>query len=147
MSHGREPYRRFQSSIASLPCNLLTSSASPNCSNRCAGPAGKPCVSVHISGVFCSLVSLMRTLSRSSFVAPFLPCLQAAQVRRVPHRHTHTAAAMVARDVKKVVVAVEQSEGVGARVRRSIGRPELPNLDPFLLLDEFNVRKPAGFPE
>lgn len=51
------------------------------------------------------------------------------------------------RDVTKTFVAIEQSEGVGARVRRSIGRPELPNLDPFLLLDEFNVRKPAGFPE
>lgn len=88
----------------------------------------------------------MQTLSRCSFVAPFLPRLQAAQVSRAPHRHTH-AATMVARDVKKVVVAEEQSEGVGARVRRSIGRPELPNLDPFLLLDEFSVRKPAGFPE
>ena len=30
-----------------------------------------------------------------------------------------------------------QSEGRGARVRRSIGRPELRNLDPFLMLDEF----------
>lgn len=51
------------------------------------------------------------------------------------------------RDVTKVVIAQEQSEGVGARVRRSIGRAELPNLDPFLLLDEFKVTKPAGFPE
>lgn len=54
---------------------------------------------------------------------------------------------MHARDVEKVVIAKEQSEGVGARVRRSIGRPELPNFDPFLLLDEFNVQKPAGFPK
>lgn len=51
------------------------------------------------------------------------------------------------RDVTQSFVAVEQSEGVGARVRRSIGRPELPRLDPFLLLDEFNVKKPAGFPK
>jgi len=36
---------------------------------------------------------------------------------------------------------------MGARVRRSIGRPELRNLDPFLLLDEFTVGKPAGFPD
>lgn len=54
---------------------------------------------------------------------------------------------MRARSVDKVIIAREQSEGSGARVRRSIGRPELPNLDPFLLLDEFHVRKPAGFPE
>lgn len=51
------------------------------------------------------------------------------------------------RDVERVVIAKEQSEGNGARVRRSIGRPELPQFDPFLLLDEFKVSKPAGFPE
>jgi redox-sensitive bicupin YhaK (pirin superfamily) len=31
------------------------------------------------------------------------------------------------------------------QVRRTIGRPELPNFDPFLMLDEFRVRPPAGF--
>lgn len=56
-------------------------------------------------------------------------------------------ASMAPKDVAKVVIAREQSEGVGARVRRSIGRPELQNLDPFLLLDEFHVSKPAGFPD
>ena len=37
----------------------------------------------------------------------------------------------------------------GARVRRSIGRPELRNLDPFLMLDEFagNANDGAGFPD
>ncbi|XP_060767252.1 pirin isoform X2 [Neoarius graeffei] len=54
---------------------------------------------------------------------------------------------MKIRKVSKVVLSVEQSEGVGARVRRSIGRKELRNLDPFLMLDEFCVRKPAGFPD
>ncbi|XP_006892455.1 PREDICTED: pirin [Elephantulus edwardii] len=51
---------------------------------------------------------------------------------------------------KKVTLSVpsrEQSEGVGARVHRSIGRPELKTLDPFLLLDEFKGAKPAGFPD
>ncbi|XP_005111034.1 pirin [Aplysia californica] len=43
--------------------------------------------------------------------------------------------------------SVEQDEGVGARVRRSIGRPELRNFDPFLMLDEFRVSPPAGFPD
>ncbi|KAL4656894.1 pirin [Arapaima gigas] len=51
------------------------------------------------------------------------------------------------RSVSKTVLSVEQSEGVGAQVRRSIGRKELRNLDPFLLLDEFKVSKPAGFPD
>nr|XP_060477068.1 uncharacterized protein LOC132670663 [Panthera onca] len=51
---------------------------------------------------------------------------------------------------KKVTLSMlsrEQSEGVGARVRRSIGRPELKNLDPFLLFDEFKGGRPGGFPD
>nr|XP_057945644.1 pirin isoform X2 [Doryrhamphus excisus]XP_057945645.1 pirin isoform X2 [Doryrhamphus excisus] len=54
---------------------------------------------------------------------------------------------MNVRKVEKAVLSVEQSEGVGARVRRSIGRKELQTLDPFLMLDEFRVSKPAGFPD
>ncbi|NP_001079619.1 pirin L homeolog isoform X1 [Xenopus laevis] len=54
---------------------------------------------------------------------------------------------MSIRKVIKTVLSVEQSEGVGARVRRSIGRVELKNLDPFLMLDEFKGGKPAGFPD
>ena len=46
--------------------------------------------------------------------------------------------------MKQKVHSVEQSEGVGARVRRSIGRSELRNFDPFLLLDEGRVKRPAG---
>ncbi|KAI9199268.1 RmlC-like cupin domain-containing protein [Polychytrium aggregatum] len=49
--------------------------------------------------------------------------------------------------ITKVVVSTEQPEGDGARVRRSIGTHQLRNLDPFLMLDEFSVRKPAGFPD
>ncbi|XP_077150297.1 pirin isoform X2 [Ranitomeya variabilis] len=56
-------------------------------------------------------------------------------------------ARMAGRKVTKVVLSVEQLEGVGARVRRSIGRSELRNLDPFLMLDEFKGGKPAGFPD
>lgn len=51
------------------------------------------------------------------------------------------------RKVVKKVLSVEQAEGRGARVRRSIGRKELRRLDPFLMLDEFRVRPPAGFPD
>lgn len=53
----------------------------------------------------------------------------------------------VYKSLQKVVVSKLQSEGVGAKVRRSIGTHELRNLDPFLMLDEFNVLKPAGFPD
>lgn len=53
------------------------------------------------------------------------------------------------RTIIKIVLSVEQSEGRGARVRRSIGRPELKNFDPFLLFDEFkSSAKPlSGFPD
>ncbi|XP_067848358.1 pirin isoform X1 [Heptranchias perlo] len=54
---------------------------------------------------------------------------------------------MSIRKIVQIVLAVEQSEGVGAQVRRSIGRWELKSLDPFLMLDEFKVSKPAGFPD
>ncbi|KAA8531318.1 hypothetical protein F0562_006027 [Nyssa sinensis] len=49
--------------------------------------------------------------------------------------------------VAKKVLAKPQSEGDGAVVRRSIGRSELKILDPFLMLDEFAVSPPAGFPD
>lgn len=51
------------------------------------------------------------------------------------------------RAINKKVLSIEQGEGAGARVRRSIGRPELRNFDPFLMLDEFKVKRPAGFPD
>ena len=51
--------------------------------------------------------------------------------------------------IENIVESKWQSEGRGARVRRSIGRPELRNLDPFLMLDEFsgNAKNGAGFPD
>ncbi|XP_027117178.2 pirin-like protein [Coffea arabica] len=49
--------------------------------------------------------------------------------------------------VVKKVLAKPQSEGDGAVVRRSIGRSELKYIDPFLMLDEFAVSPPAGFPD
>ena len=41
----------------------------------------------------------------------------------------------------------EQGEGDGARVNRIIGNRWIQNLDPFLMLDLFNVKLPAGFPD
>jgi len=51
------------------------------------------------------------------------------------------------RSVNAHYLSVEQGEGRGARVRRSIGRAEVPGLDPFLMLDEFKGAKPVGFPD
>ncbi|KAL7130872.1 hypothetical protein ABFS83_13G161200 [Erythranthe nasuta] len=51
------------------------------------------------------------------------------------------------RSVVRKFLARPQSEGLGATVRRSIGRFELKYFDPFLVLDEFSVSAPAGFPD
>lgn len=45
------------------------------------------------------------------------------------------------------VLAIAQSEGVGATVRRSIGSQSCRNFTPFLLLDHFKVSKGGGFPD
>ena len=59
---------------------------------------------------------------------------------------------MTSKRILHVVRSVGQAEGRGERVFRSIGRPELTNLDPFLLLDEFGRDQPGeggggGFPD
>jgi hypothetical protein len=46
-----------------------------------------------------------------------------------------TTAKLLPRLIRKSVLAIEQSEGAGARVRRSIGTPQLRNFSPFLMLD------------
>ncbi|KAF2751053.1 hypothetical protein M011DRAFT_437815 [Sporormia fimetaria CBS 119925] len=51
------------------------------------------------------------------------------------------------RSIRKSFLAIEQSEGAGARVRRSIGTPQLRNLPPFLMLDHFSISPGAGFPD
>ncbi|KAL8784503.1 MAG: hypothetical protein Q9195_009013, partial [Heterodermia aff. obscurata] len=51
------------------------------------------------------------------------------------------------RAIRQVFLAIEQSEGVGARVRRSIGTPKLRNFSPFLMLDHFTSSPGAGFPD
>ncbi|KAG9258117.1 RmlC-like cupin domain-containing protein [Emericellopsis atlantica] len=53
----------------------------------------------------------------------------------------------VQRAIKKNFLAVEQDEGAGARVRRSIGTPNLRNFSPFLMLDHFSIKPGAGFPD
>ena len=64
-------------------------------------------------------------------------------------RETVSSSVATMRGVRAVVESKWQSEGRGARVRRSIGRPELRNLDPFLMLDEFegSRKEGAGFPD
>ena len=55
------------------------------------------------------------------------------------------------RAVRQVVTGVPTSDGAGVKLTRVIGQPQLPDLDPFLLLDEFGTDRPedylAGFPD
>lgn len=51
------------------------------------------------------------------------------------------------RSIKTVVPALEQAEGVGARVRRSIGTMKVRNFSPFLMFDHFASNGKGGFPE
>jgi hypothetical protein len=55
------------------------------------------------------------------------------------------------RAVTQVLRGMPASDGAGVKLTRVIGQPRLPDLDPFLLLDEFGTDKPedyiAGFPE
>ncbi|KAL3694899.1 hypothetical protein R1sor_008550 [Riccia sorocarpa] len=80
-----------------------------------------------------------RPCSQSVFVKSRGNCLRTMA--------SETAAITKPRKVVKTLLSKEQDEGEGARVRRSIGRPEMKQLDPFLLLDHFSVTPPAGFPD
>src|SRR2546423_12155877 len=60
---------------------------------------------------------------------------------------THIAS----RSMQRVAKGMPTSDGAGVRLTRVIGQPQLPDLDPFLMLDEFGTDKPedyiAGFPD
>jgi len=51
----------------------------------------------------------------------------------------------------RLVRGMPASDGAGVKLTRVIGSPQLPDLDPFLMLDEFGTDQPedylAGFPE
>lgn len=51
------------------------------------------------------------------------------------------------RTIKAVIPGIEQAEGVGATVRRSIGNMRMRNFSPFLLFDHFSSSGQGGFPE
>ena len=54
------------------------------------------------------------------------------------------------RAVERVLTAYSTTEGAGVRLVRAFGNYEVPQFDPFLLLDDFRINRPenylAGFP-
>ncbi|MHB8496146.1 MAG: pirin family protein [Casimicrobiaceae bacterium] len=71
-----------------------------------------------------------------------------AIVQRAPAPGSETGTRRV---VSRKVRGRAASDGAGVRLTRMIGGPDLPDLDPFLLLDEFRSDDPgdylAGFPD
>ncbi len=69
--------------------------------------------------------------------------------KHIVHTRAMSTQSFITRTVHKKLLSVEQSEGMGAKVRRSIGRPELRSYDPFLMLDEFSMPESdkGGFPD
>ena len=59
--------------------------------------------------------------------------------------------ATVIRPVRRLVRGMPTSDGAGVKLTRLLGTPELPDLDPFLLLDQFGTDRAedylAGFPD
>jgi hypothetical protein len=99
---------------------------------------------------YLSLSGLVPFLAFSSLRSTILTAVSRSPIASIPAIPTSkedmatAAARSVSRSVVNKVFAQEQAEGVGARVRRSIGSQGLRNLTPFLMLDHFHVGKGAG---
>lgn len=57
---------------------------------------------------------------------------------------------MTSRSIKRIIPAMETSDGAGVRIKRSLGQSQHVRMDPFLMLDEFGSDQAAdyiaGFP-
>lgn len=89
---------------------------------------------------------LKRASALPAVLSPVLrgiPTLLSKEASESPTIHNMGAL----RAIRKTFLAIEQSEGAGARVRRAIGGMQLRNFSPFLLLDHFSTTSLAGFPD
>jgi len=63
----------------------------------------------------------------------------------------NTALKQTTRGVASIVRGMPASDGAGVKLTRVIGQPRMPDLDPFLMLDEFGTDRAedyiAGFPD
>src|SRR5277367_5160057 len=91
---------------------------------------------------------MFSTITKYTFIAIIIVIILHQTLQQQKTQSTKAMSSpFTARTVTKVVKAIEQAEGVGARVRRTIGTRSLRNLSPFLMLDHFAVPYGAGFPD
>ena len=88
---------------------------------------------------------MFSTITKYTFIALIIALTLHLQTKNTTQ--SNMSSPFTTRTVTKIVKAIEQSEGVGARVRRTIGTRNLRNLSPFLMLDHFAVPYGAGFPD
>lgn len=93
-------------------------------------------LSKHITPITGNFLNTTRSMSNTTTMFRGLPV--------IPDEPLTTKAP---RKIAKAFLAIEQSEGAGARVRRSVGTPKLRNFSPFLMLDHFAIPPGAGFPD
>lgn len=89
-----------------------------------------------------SITDLFSNTTTSAF-QELLPVFPPIDISSTPKSANMT----ISRAIRQAFLAVEQAEGAGARVRRSIGTQKLRNLSPFLVLDHFTISPGAGFPD
>ncbi|KAK4228950.1 RmlC-like cupin domain-containing protein [Podospora fimiseda] len=96
---------------------------------------------------FPSTSNILQTIKIINNTTTTLPQQQEEQPPIITTITPKMSTKFIPRAIRQTLLALEQSEGAGARVRRSIGTPSLRNLTPFLMLDHFSVSPGAGFPD
>ena len=79
-------------------------------------------------------------------VAPVLGACRSKQASG-PEQTQASVAAIASAPILRRIASRSAIDGQGATVQRVFPSPQLRHLDPFVLLDDFDVRAPAGFPE
>ncbi|EJT71560.1 pirin [Gaeumannomyces tritici R3-111a-1] len=97
--------------------------------------------------LFAAKQDIVTTTTTTTTTAASARATGAAPELQHPETHLYATDMSVPRAIRKVFLAVEQAEGAGARVRRSVGTPALRNFSPFLMLDHFSIKPGAGFPD
>lgn len=87
--------------------------------------------------------STRRDVLSALATAPLALACDSGSTRIVEER---AAAREAVKSLGRLIVAEAKREGAGATVQRLFPSRELRHLDPFVLLDDFSVSPPAGFP-